>query len=95
VSGEVYRGPAVLDVGGDRHDVRVHLAGHVEPVDGRYHWGGRVAPDPAVAGLVRAGARDARLVVGAAPAADVRLTEVDPWGGVVLRATGIPPWDAP
>ena len=92
MSEDGYRGSAVLDVGGDRYDVRVHLGGQVEPVDGRYHWGGRVAPHPALAAVVRAGARDARLLAGAAPATDVWLTEVDPWGGVLLRATGAPPW---
>jgi hypothetical protein len=82
-----YHGPARI---GD-HAVRVRLRGRFEPVDGRYHWGGRIEPDPAVARLVRSGRRNVRLVIGerSAPA---RLGEVDPWGGVRITGVGAPPW---
>ena len=63
-------------------EVRAVLAGRVEPVDGRYHCDGRIAPDERVAALVRAGLREARL-----DGLAVRLTEVDPWGGVLVRGT--------
>jgi hypothetical protein len=59
------------------------MQGRVEPVDGRFHWAGRIAPDERVEALVRSGERDARL-----DGVAVRLTEVDPWGGVLVRGTG-------
>jgi len=90
--GEDYAGPVVV-VAGDvavRADAR--LAGRVEPVDGRFHWGGRLAPDPELAGLVRGGARAVLLRVDDGPPRDARLQEVDPWGGVRVAAVGSPPW---
>jgi hypothetical protein len=60
--------------------VRAEVSGRVEPVDGRYHLAGRIAPDPEVAALVRRGLRDATL-----DGVPVRLTEIDPWGGVLVR----------
>lgn len=82
-----YDGPARV---GDLA-VTVHLAGRWEPVDGRFHWGGRIEPVSEVADLVRAGRREARLRIGdrEAPA---RLAEVDPWGGVRITGVGAPPW---
>jgi cation diffusion facilitator CzcD-associated flavoprotein CzcO len=37
-----YQGTAVLEVGQSRFDVQVRLRGHFQPVDGRYHWYGRI-----------------------------------------------------
>ncbi|PWR08206.1 DUF4873 domain-containing protein [Micromonospora acroterricola] len=85
-----YHGPA--EVAGT--SVRVHLAGRWEPVDGRYHWGGRIEPDARVAGLVRSGRRDVELRI-AGRARPARLAEVDPWGGVGVTGVGAPPWPEP
>jgi hypothetical protein len=52
---EEYDGPAVIHGPGGPVEVTVRLAGRFEPVDGRYHWGGRVAPHPDVAALARGG----------------------------------------
>jgi len=73
--------------------VTVHLSGRWEPVDGRFHWGGRIESSPTVAHLVRAGRRDVRLAIGDRSAA-ARLAEVDPWGGVRVTGVGEPPWPA-
>jgi cation diffusion facilitator CzcD-associated flavoprotein CzcO len=37
-----YQGTAVLEVGQSRFDVQVRLRGHFQPIDGRYHWYGRI-----------------------------------------------------
>lgn len=82
-----YHGPAhVAGV-----PVRVHLSGRWEPVDGRYHWGGRIEPEPEVARLVRSGRRDVDLRIADRPS-PARLAEVDPWGGVRITGVGGPPW---
>lgn len=36
----VFDGDAELEVTGQRCPVRVRLAGHLSPIDGRYHWQG-------------------------------------------------------
>ncbi|MGY2061889.1 DUF4873 domain-containing protein, partial [Nocardia gipuzkoensis] len=48
-----YSGPALLDAPGAELPVTVALSGHPDPIDGRYHWYGRIAatdgadlPDP-------------------------------------------------
>jgi len=90
--GDGYAGPVVV-VAGDvtvRADAR--LTGRVEPVDGRFHWGGRLAPNAELAGLVRGGARAVLLRLDNGPSCDARLQEVDPWGGVRVSAVGSPPW---
>ena len=89
-----FAGPAVLSVGDDSYDVRVWLSGRVEPVDGRYHWGGRIAAHDGVAQLVRDGRRAVtlRTADGRGSAVPARLGEVDAWGGIGVRATGTPPW---
>ncbi|MEE3922195.1 DUF4873 domain-containing protein [Micromonospora sp. BRA006-A] len=71
--------------------VRLHGGGRFEPVDGRYHWAGRVEPEPRLVRLLllrppRRGGPDRRT---GRPA---RLAEVDPWGGVRITGVGTPPW---
>src|SRR5262249_48358949 len=80
--------------GEDTYDVRVYLSGRVEPVDGRYHWGGRIAANDGVAQLVRDGRRAVtlRTADGGGSAVPARLGEGDAWGGIGVRATGTPPW---
>lgn len=82
-----YQGPAHVG----ELPVVVHLSGRWEPVDGRYHWGGRIEPFDQVAALVRAGRREVSLRIGERSAA-ARLAEIDPWGGVRITGVGSPPW---
>ena len=90
-----YRGAATVRCADLEIPVRATLSGHVDPLDGRFHWGGRIGTDARVVGLLRAGKREITLQVAGAPPLPARLTEVDPWGGVILAGTGRPPWPAP
>ncbi|NUO58632.1 MAG: DUF4873 domain-containing protein [Hamadaea sp.] len=72
--------------------VTVHLSGQWQPVDGRFHWGGRISPSPEVVQLVRSGRREVIIHIGEM-AAPGRLGEVDPWGGVRVTGVGAPPWE--
>jgi hypothetical protein len=92
MSEEGYTGRAVLVAGGRSIPVEVALGGYFEPLDGRYHWGGRLKPADGLADLVRAGTRDAALHLDGADPAPLRMIDVDPWGGVTVRATGAAPW---
>ena len=89
---EEYSGPAVIEAGGRRMPVHVALSGRFEPVDGRYHWGGRVAPDQDVSDVIRGGTRSVIVQIGRRVAVAARLADVDPWGGVRLAGVSRPPW---
>jgi hypothetical protein len=87
-----YEGAGVVRLGDEAHAVRVSIAGRFEPVDGRYHWQGRIAPDPAIERLARGRDRDVVLELATGVPRPARLAEVDPWGGVRVEGIGRPPW---
>jgi hypothetical protein len=93
---EGYDGPARLSAGecDDAHcvDVEVVLRGVFEPIDGRYHWWGRVGRSERLEELVRSGGS----VVLTTPegAAEGRLSDIDPWGRYRVSGTGRPPFAA-
>lgn len=86
---DTYDGAATLAIAGAEHCVRVRLAGHLDPIDGQYHWQGTVfssVPDDALKQ-----ARTATLTVGerSAPA---RIVEQTPWGTHTVAGVGAPPY---
>jgi Domain of unknown function (DUF4873) len=85
---ETYEGPATLTTTDTSAQVRVLLAGHIEPIDGQYHWQGTVF-DQLPMELVRA--RTVTLTVGehSAPA---RITEETPQGTHSIAGVGAPPY---
>ena len=89
--GEEYTGPAQLIAADDETlDVEVRLRGHVEPIDGRFHWYGRIAADEQVAARHRSGATVAvRTPHGTAAG---RISDVDPWGRFRVSGLGAPPF---
>jgi uncharacterized protein DUF4873 len=92
MSDEGYAGPAALAAAGADLTVQVRLSGRVEPLDGRYHWAGRIAAQVDVTRLFRDGVRSATLRIDNQDPVEVRLSEVDPWGAVRVSATSAPPW---
>ena len=89
--GEEYAGPAQLIAEDARAlDVEVQLRGHVEPIDGRFHWYGRIAADAEVSARHRSGAKVAvRTPHGTAAG---RISDVDPWGRFRITGLGTPPF---
>jgi hypothetical protein len=89
--GEGFDGQAelVLD-DGRRLEVRVRLRGHLEPIDGRFHWWGRIAPSAELDSAVRSGST--ATVETPYGAATGRLSDVDPWGRLRVTGTGRPPF---
>ena len=83
---EEYTGPA--RIGSAEVDVR--LRGHFEPIDGLFHWWGRVAADDDVAAEQSPGAA-IRLVTPHGEATGT-LTDVDPWGRFRVSGVGRPPF---
>ncbi|MBA0124881.1 DUF4873 domain-containing protein [Haloechinothrix sp. YIM 98757] len=86
-----YHGPATLTAGTEELPVTVTLSGHLEPIDGAFHWYGRVAADDAVIAWKRANRR-VTLSLPGREAVHARLVEVDPWGHVRISGTGVPPF---
>ena len=85
-----YDGPAHVLVDGHRLDVTVRLRGHFEPIDGLFHWWGRLGSAGALDGLVR----PVTTVALETPygTADGRLSDVDPWRRFRITGTGRPPF---
>jgi cation diffusion facilitator CzcD-associated flavoprotein CzcO len=87
IEDEVYDGPATVCIGDDGHGARVRLTGHIDPIDGRYHWQGTVFGDLPGAKLPQ----QATLAVGERTA-DARITERTPWGTYSVIGVGTPPF---
>lgn len=88
-----YSGAATLEIGGARHPVQVRLTGHLDPLDGRYHWQGTVfdsASGPLSDDLFKQ-VRTGTLTIGrrSAPA---RIVEQTPWGTHSVAGVGAPPY---
>jgi hypothetical protein len=88
-----YRGPARVELGDEVVDVDVTLTGHLEPLDGRYHWYGRIAQHDAVDAAKRDGLTDVALTIGAGTPAAGRLAEHDAWGNMRITGLGAPPFE--
>lgn len=90
-----YTGPATLLVsagGGEvAVEVEVDLRGSFQPVDGRFHWYGRVAADPELSRLVPGNRAPATLRTpgGERPC---ELSEPDMWDRFRITGEGRPPF---
>lgn len=74
---QTYDGAATLTLAGARFRVRVRLTGHLDPIDGNYHWQGTVFDSLPETSLTHA--RAATLTIGGR-SAPARITEQTPWG---------------
>ncbi|KLO35021.1 monooxygenase [Mycobacterium nebraskense] len=90
---DTYDGAATLEIAGTSHPVRVRLAGHLDPIDGRYHWQGTVfgSPSRPLPDEALRQARTATLTVGGRSAA-ARIVEQTPWGTHTVAGVGAPPY---
>jgi cation diffusion facilitator CzcD-associated flavoprotein CzcO len=88
-----YEGTAVVEVGGSRFDVQVRLRGQFQPIDGRYHWYGRISADEGLDGVLGSG-KATGVLTTAEGSAPCELAEPDP--SRRYRVTGIstPPFRA-
>lgn len=85
---DAYDGPAMMRVGETDCSVRVRLIGHLDPIDGRYHWQGTVYG--AVPDDVLQRPRVTLAVAGRSVAA--RITERTPQGIYGVVGVGTPPF---
>lgn len=89
-----YRGPAVVFTAEQEVHVDVVLRGHFQPIDGRYHWYGRVA---AAEGVDRIAAGRKAQVVLRTPKGEAAgtLSDPDPWNRYRITGVGRPPYPVP
>lgn len=88
VPDDTYDGPATLTAAHTSEQVRVHLSGHVDPIDGQYHWQGSIF-DQLPTDLAQA--RAVSLTVGE-HSASARITEETPQGTYSIAGVGAPPF---
>ncbi|MGH3677557.1 MAG: DUF4873 domain-containing protein [Mycobacterium sp.] len=89
VEDEVYDGRATLRIGDDEHLARVRLSGHLDPIDGQYHWQGMVFEVLLDEALKRS--QPVTLRVGDR-SAEARITERTPQGSYSVVGVGAPPF---
>jgi cation diffusion facilitator CzcD-associated flavoprotein CzcO len=87
VHDDTFAGPATLTSADICQQVRVLLSGHMDPIDGQYHWQGTVF-DPLPVDLR---ARTVTLIVGER-SASARITERSPQGTHSIAGVGLPPF---
>ena len=88
---EGYRGPATLTVDGTDHEVTLRLLGHFQPIDGYYHWYGRVEAHDDLHAQLDGKRREVRVTTRAG-SADGEVSDRDPWGRYRLTGTSTPPF---
>jgi hypothetical protein len=86
---ESFTGPATLVAGDTRIEVAADLRGRFEPIDGRFHWYGRLATSPALDAI---GSGSRVTLTTAHGSAEGRLSDVDPWGRPRITGLGAPPF---
>jgi hypothetical protein len=88
-SGEEYAGPTTVLSGDARLEVEADLRGRFDPIDGHFHWYGRLAASPDLDAI---GAGATVTVTTEHGSAEGRLSDVDPWGRLRVSGTGTPPF---
>ena len=88
-----YEGRATIVAGGERFAVQVRLAGHFQPIDGRYHWYGRIESNGRLRDLLGSGRASGVLTTpeGSAPC---ELSDLDPWQRYRVDGISTPPYAA-
>ncbi|MGB3481676.1 MAG: DUF4873 domain-containing protein [Mycobacterium sp.] len=86
---DVYDGPVTVSLPGGDVTGRARLSGHLEAVDGRFHWRGTISGELPLDLLT--GARTVTLSTPGHRAA-ARITERTPWGSYTVTGTDAPPY---
>lgn len=88
---EGFTGTATLLLADTEIPVDVELRGYFQPIDGRYHWYGRIAANDQVDKLAEAGSKKGRLRTSEGEA-DAKLSDRDPWGRYRVAGVSRPPF---
>lgn len=85
---DLYDGPAGIALGDNEFAGRARLTGHLDAVDGRYHWQGTVS-----ASLPEGVRGTALTLIVEGRSAPARVVEQTPWGSYMVTGVGAPPFD--
>ena len=88
-----YEGPATIVADGTEAAVQVRLRGHFQPIDGCYHWYGRIEPNKSLSGLLGAGRARAVLTTPEG-SAHCELSDPDLWQRYRVTGISTPPFAA-
>lgn len=88
----VYAGAAVLRSGDYEATSPVRLAGHLEPLDGHFHWYGTVDDLEIGAALKKMPRGSVTVSVGGGEGAPAMVTDKTVWGTYRLVGVGAPPF---
>jgi|SRR5919197_5855560 hypothetical protein len=86
-----YEGAARLTVGNATFGVEVTLRGVFQPIDGLFHWYGRIAPHEQLHAPLEGRRTPATLTTPEGEAAG-ELSDPDTWGRYRIMGTGKPPF---
>lgn len=86
---EIFDGPAWLTLPDGDVEVRARLTGHLDAIDGKYHWRGTLTGD-LPPDLLKS-QRTAQLSVDG-HAVSTRFVEHTPWGSYTVSGVGSPPF---
>lgn len=88
-----YAGPAELAIDAQQFEVLVELRGQFQPIDGRYHWYGRVSRHGGLAALL-AGGRAAGTLSTPHGQASCEISDPDAWDRYRITGSSAPPFIA-
>ena len=72
-------------------DVEVDLRGHFEPIDGRYHWYGRIGKNEALAAALR-GLKTSGVIQTPQGSGPCEVAEPDAWDRYRITGYSTPPF---
>lgn len=86
-----YRGPCTVLCGEEELSAEVVLRGYFQPIDGRFHWYGRLVRQPEISEFARGGKHEVVLTTPEGQAVGV-LSDPDPWDRYRIAGVGRPPF---
>lgn len=86
-----YRGPATLHADDTEITTRVQLRGNFQPIDGRFHWYGRLDAAEEVDGFAATHRKNVLLRTSEGEATGT-LSDRDTWGRFRIEGLGRPPF---
>ena len=86
-----FDGPAALLLEGAELAVTAHLRGFFQPIDGRYHWYGRIEASEELSAML-GGAGATAMLRTEHGQAQGQLSDPDPWGRYRVDGVSTPPF---
>jgi NAD(P)-dependent dehydrogenase (short-subunit alcohol dehydrogenase family) len=92
MDGDGFSGPAQLRLGTSDLDVQANLRGQFDPIDGRYHWHGRLERHDGLTAAMAGQGRAAGVLTTPEGAAECEVSDPDPWQRYRVSGISTPPF---